>query len=475
MSQADTALVAAPVPGGPGPRRPQQPPVPPAPSGGRPASAAADGPETPLPRDPRPAILFGFGVLAAVVFGIGGWSAYAPLSSGAVAPGVVVFEGRRQSVQHLEGGLIGEILVREGVEVERGDVLFRLDPTRAQSQVARLRNLLVINEAQAIRLMAELNNLDTVEFPEDLQREAEAWGRPGTLERERAIFEERRGALAGQIALLEAQAGQIGIEIEGLDVQRASHDEQLVLLAGEIADLRILLANDLVPRTRVTALEREAARLRGLNGDITARRARAHEEIAESRLQIEQLRRQFRQELVGDLRETENQIGDLRAQLVAALDVLDRAEIRAPQSGRVQDVAVTTVGSVVQPGQALLEIAPLHDRLMVEARVEPQDIDAVRVGQRAEVLLSALNLRMTPAVFGTVQSVSGDRVVDQRAMAEYFLVQIDIPPSELEKLGGQVVQAGMPAEVILATGERTLIQYLVGPLSDALRRGLLER
>lgn len=428
-----------------------------------------------LPTNPRPAILTGILVLAIVVLGIGGWSFTAPLSSGVVAPGVVVFEGRRQSVQHLEGGIVSEILVREGSEVERGDVLFRLDATQIGSRVARLRNLLVVNEAQSARLVAEINEADEVMFPEDLVRDAETWGWTDVLERERSIFNERRRSLNGQIELLEAKASQLLTEIKGLDVQEAAQDDQLELLADEIVDLRTLLESELVPKSRVTALEREAARLRGLNGEIVARRARSFEAIAESRLQAEQLRQQFRQEVVSALRETENDITDLQEQLISAQDILSRTDIFAPESGRVQNVAVSTIGSVIQSGQPLLEIAPIDDRLIVEARVAPQDIDSVSTGQQAEVRISALNLRMTPAVFGEVRSVSGDRVVDERAQMEYFLVQITIPPTELDKLGGQRILAGMPAEVVLPTGERTLINYLISPLMDAMRRGLLER
>ncbi len=431
--------------------------------------------DQPLPSNPRPAIFAGIVVLAIVVLGIGGWSASAPLSSGVIAPGVVIYEGRRQKVQHLEGGIVAEIHVREGSEVERGDVLFRLDTTQVQSRAARVRNLLFINEAQSARLMAEINQADDVTFPDSLVRDAELWGWNDILDRERAVFNERRRSLAGQIELLEAQAAQFMTEIEGLNVQEEAQVDQLELLSTEIADLSSLLANELVPRARVTSLEREAARLRGLNGEITARRARAYESISESRLQAEQLRQQFRQEVVSMMRETENDISDLREQLVAATDILTRTNIYAPESGRVQDVEISTVGSVIQPGQPLLEIAPIDDRLIVEARVAPQDIDSVSIGQLAEVRISALNLRMTPAVFGEVRSVSGDRVVDERAQAEYFLVQINISPEELEKLGGQRILAGMPTEVILPTGERTLINYLISPLTDAMRRGLLER
>jgi HlyD family type I secretion membrane fusion protein len=212
-----------------------------------------------------------------------------------------------------------------------------------------------------------------------------------------------------------------------------------------------------------------------MNGEVVARRAQAHESIAEARLQAEQLRQQFRQDAVSALRETENEISDLREQLVSVMDILTRSDIVAPQSGRVQNVDVHTLGSIIQPGRPLMEIAPLDDTLMIEARVAPQDIDSVSIGQSAEVRISALNLRMTPAVFGTVRSVSGDSIVDESAQSTYFLAVIDIAAGELDKLGSQRVQAGMPAEVVLPTGERTLIDYLISPLTDALSRGLLER
>ena len=427
------------------------------------------------PHNPRPAIMTGIFVLAIVILGIGGWSFSAPLSSGVIAPGVVIFEGRRQSVEHLEGGIVSEIFVREGTEVQRGDVLFRIDTTQVGSRVARLNNLLLTNEAQAARLMAEINGTIEIVFSDDLVRDAELGGWQGILERERSIFYERRISLAGQIELLEAQSSQITIEIGGLNAQETAREEQISLLTTEIADLQTLLDNELVPRARVTGLQREAARLRGLNGEIIARRARAIESISESRLQIEQLRQQFRQEVVSALRESENNIADLVEQLVSAKDILSRTEILAPQSGRVQNVTVTSVGAIIQPGKTLLEIAPANDRLMVEARVAVGDIDAVSIGQSAEVRVSALNLRMTPAVFGDVRSVSGDRLVDERTQAGYFLIEISIPSIELEKLGEQSISAGMPAEVILPTGEQTLINYLISPLTDAMRRGFLER
>ena len=430
---------------------------------------------THLPRNARPAILVGSAVLAAVFLGIGGWSAMAPLSSGVIAHGTVVFEGRRQSVQHLEGGIIQEILVQEGTEVARGDVLVRLDTTQVQSRVARIRNLLVVNEAQAARLMAEINRDNAIVFPDALVQDSRRWGWDSILNRERDLFVERQRSLEGQIALLEAKAEQFTTEIGGLDEQEAAQVDQIALLADEIADLRELLASNLVPRARVNALERENARLRGMNGEVVARRAQARESIAEARLQAEQLRQQFRQDSVSALRETENEISDLREQLVSVMDILTRSDIVAPQSGRVQNLDVHTLGSIIQPGRPLMEIAPLDDTLMIEARVAPQDIDSVSIGQSAEVRISALNLRMTPAVFGTVRSVSGDSIVDESAQSTYFLAVIDIAAGELEKLGSKRVQAGMPAEVVLPTGERTLIDYLISPLTDAMSRGLLER
>jgi HlyD family type I secretion membrane fusion protein len=323
--------------------------------------------------------------------------------------------------------------------------------------------------------MAEINRGNAIVFPDTLVQDAHNWGWDGILDRERELFVERHRSLEGQIALLDAKAEQFTTEIGGLDEQEAAQADQIAILANEITDLRALLESNLVPRARVNALERENARLRGMNGEVVARRAQAHESIAEARLQAEQLRQQFRQDAVSALRETENEISDLREQLVSVMDILTRSDIVAPQSGRVQNVDVHTLGSIIQPGRPLMEIAPLDDTLMIEARVAPQDIDSVSIGQSAEVRISALNLRMTPAVFGTVRSVSGDSIVDESAQSTYFLAVIDIAAGELDKLGSQRVQAGMPAEVVLPTGERTLIDYLISPLTDALSRGLLER
>jgi HlyD family type I secretion membrane fusion protein len=429
----------------------------------------------PVPSDARSTILAGALIVGVTFLGLGGWAASAPLASGIIGIGSVVFEGRRQVVQHLEGGIIAEINVREGDRVEQGDLLLRLDPTQPMSRVARIRNIYATTAAQAARLRAEAASLPEVTFPEDLMAQSGDPEIADVLLRERSIFDERRRSLEGQLGLLAKKATQFEREIEGLDAQEESNADQIVLVNREIDDLRPLLDQGLVQRPRVTALEREAARLRGLSGEITSRRARANEGIAEAELQAEQIQQRFREEVVALLREAENQLSDLRQQLVSANDIFNRLEVRAPQGGIAQNVNITTVGSVIQPGEPLLQIAPMSDRLLVEARISPQDIDSVASGQRAEVRLSALDLRRTPAVFGNVVSVSGDSIVDARLQTEYFLVQINVPVEELEKLGGQRLQAGMPAEVVFPTGERTVLDYLIKPLSDALRRGLHER
>lgn len=428
-----------------------------------------------VPSDARPAILVGLLIVGMTFIGFGGWAASAPLSSGVTGIGAVVFEGRRQIIQHLEGGIVAEIRVREGDIVEQGETLIRLDPTQTLSRVTRIQNQLLTNRAQAARLRAETSDLPEIDFPDALlDREGDP-AVADVLQRERSIFEERRHSLEGQIELLEQKSVQLSREIEGLDAQEAGNSEQIVFVNREIEDLRPLLEKGLVQRPRVTGLQREAARLRGANGEIAARRARANEAIAEAQLQAEQILQRFREDVVAQLRETENQISDLQQQLVSAIDILNRIEIRAPQSGIAQNVNVTTVGSVIQPGEELLEIAPMSDRLLIEARVAPQDIDSVSTGQQVEIRLTALNLRRTPAVFGDVLAVSGDKIVDTRLQTEYFLVQVNVPPEQLSKLGDQRIQAGMPAEVVFPTGERTLLDYIIKPLTDAMHRGLQER
>jgi len=248
----------------------------------------------------------------------------------------------------------------------------------------------------------------------------------------------------------------------------------VAFIQEELGALQILLKKGLTNKSRVLELQRAGAQLSGDIGDIVAQIGRSEQQISEAEMQIIQTRQQFREEVVAQLRETESKSADLRQQLLVATDIIGRQEIRAPQSGTIQTLAVTTIGGVISPGEVLMEIAPEDGNFLVEAQVSPLDIDNVSVGQEAEVRFSALDLRTTPVVMGKVISRSGDRI-EMPNRSPFFRVQVETPPEEMKKLDSRKLQAGMPAEVLIQTGERTLMNYLVKPLTDQLSRGMNEQ
>ncbi len=426
-----------------------------------------------LPGPARGTVLTGLVIVGVTFFGFGAWASYAPLASAVVAEASIVNEGRTQVIQHLEGGIISEIHVREGDLVEKGAMLFSLDEIQAASRADRVRNQLYARVAQQARLIAERDDAETISVPAMIAG-SENPEVQAIVKGEQRLFEERRQSFAGQIELLEAQITQLSLEVEGLDMQEISRREQIRIIHEELESLRPLLDKGLVSRPRLLSLEREAARLDGEVGDIVARRARSKEAAAEARLEMVQLKQQFREEVVTQLREIETQVADLVEQLIAAEDVMTRLEIYAPTTGVAQNVEITTVGAVIRPGQPLLEMAPAQSQLVVAARVAPLDVHDVYVGQEAQVRFVALDIRHMPPIFGTVRTVSGDRIVDQTTGVEYFLVQIAVAPSEMKKTGDQRVHPGMPAEIIVQTGSRTFMDYLLRPLMDAVSRGMNE-
>lgn len=429
-----------------------------------------------LPESARGTILCGALIVGVTFFGFGAWAALAPLASAVVAPATVVTEGRKRIVQHFEGGIVSEINVREGERVAQGQVLFRLDPVQAAARAARLLNQLTARRAFAARLVAERDGLSEVEFKPDLialaSRDPAA---TEALERERSLFDERRRSLDGQVELLRQKIVQLGSDIGGLDAQEKSLERQIEIIEAELFDLQPLVDDGLIARPRFLGLQRESARLQGEVGSVVSRRARAAEAIAEAELQIVQLRQQFREEVVTQLREVESQILDIEQQFVAAEDVLKRLAILSPEDGIAQSVSVTTLGAVISPGQPLLEISPVNSELLVEARVSPAFVHDVLVGSEAMVRFVTLDMRRTPTIFGRIETISGDRLVDRATGAEYFLALIKVPVDEIAKLDGQRVGPGIPAEIVVTTGQRTLLDYLLKPLMDALQHGLNER
>lgn len=420
-------------------------------------------------------IVTGTLIIAAAFGGFGTWAALASLDSAAIAPGVVVVESDRKSIQHLEGGLVKEIRVRNGDTVARGDVLVVLENTHSKAMHQIVRGEIDAARAEAARLVAERDGRDAIAFPEEILARADVAKIAEALQGQRSLFAARRTSVQGQVAILEQNIAQFRDEIRGLRSEQEAREEQLKILKEELRGLRKLLKQGSVPRNEVLAYERKIAELSGEKGRFMADVSRAEQSIGESKLRIAQLEKATREEVVTKLREVQERIFGLEERLVAAEDVLGRTEIRAPTDGVVMGVRVHTTGGVVSPGQELLQVVPVGDRLVIEAHVNPVDIDDVAVGQQATVRLIAFKLRSTPIIVGTLANVSADRLVDEHSGTPYYLARIEVSKDELESLGDLVLQPGMPVEALIKTGTRTAFGYMISPLTDNMARAFKER
>ncbi len=421
-------------------------------------------------------VRLGLGIVATVFGGIALWSMLAPIDGAVVASGEVVVESNRKTVQHLEGGVIGEILVREGETVRAGAVLARLDDTVQTANVALVDGQLAELYARRARLEAERDGRDEVAQARGAADIVAGDLFADRLAGQRKLFAARRATRLTQISLLQERIVQQNERIGGLDAQILSLRGQISLIEDELAGVRKLHAQGYVPLTRLRALEREALRLRGERGALTGSVAEATSIIAEARLQIERLEESGREEAIMELRDCEASIAELEERRVTALDALRRTEIHAPQGGRVLNLAVHTVGGVIAPGAPLMEIVPDGDRLRVKAHVAPRDVDNVRPGQETLVRFSAFGSRLTPEVAGVVRDVSADRLSDQATGAPFYLVLVDIPEgAALENvLEGRPLLPGMPVETFIRTGSKPAISYLLKPLTDAIARSMRE-
>ena len=419
--------------------------------------------------------IFGLLVVLIAFAGIGGWAATAPMASAVPAAAILTVKGERKLVQHYEGGIVDKVLVEEGETVEAGQLLVLLNDIQVAATAYRLRNQIDLHVAQMARLGAERDLSSSLIFPDELLSRLNETSVLEIVESERLQFSARRESLNGQVNILKQRISQLLDQVEGHRIQRKSRFDQLEIFDMELVGLRELYEKGYYPRNEILARERAMARLRGEAGSDDAQIAKAQNGVGEAKSQIINLYQRFREDVVAQYQNVQTTTSDLRQRLAVAEDVLARIEVKAPQSGIVQNLAVHTIGGVVRAGQLLMEIAPQDKELLVEAQVSPNDIDNVQVGQQAEVRLVALNLRLTPSIMGTVISVSGDRLVDQVTGVGYFLIRAEISESEVAKLGEVVLSAGMPADVLIKTGERTALAYLLKPLTDSLARGMNEK
>ena len=421
-------------------------------------------------------IRLGLLVIAAVFGGLALWSVFAPIHGAIVAPGQIVVESNRKAVQHLEGGVVSAILVEEGDFVTAGDILVRLEDVTQRADLALIDGQLTELYARRSRLEAERDGASEIVsakgVPEVISLPAFALKREG----QQQLFEARRTTRDIQMDLLQERIVQQNERIAGLNAQIASLQEQRRLIEDELTGIRDLNSRGFATINRVRELERESTRLAGEGGALRASVAEAQSIIAEARLEIERLNESSREDAIAELRDAEVSIADLEERRVAAVDALRRTEIRAPNSGRVLGLNMHTIGGVIAPGAPIMEIVPDSDRLIVAARIAPQDVDKVRAGQDTLVRFSTFGSRRTPEANGRVKTVSADSLVDDRVGAPYYLVLLEIPEHEVlgEILHGAELAPGMPVEAFIRTGSKPAISYLLKPLTDSMSRSMRE-
>src|SRR4249919_2886377 len=416
--------------------------------------------------------------VAVVIFltgGVGVWAGTMHIAGALIAPGTIVVDSNTKKVQHPTGGVVGEVRVHDGDHVKAGELLVRLDDTVARASLAIVTKGLTEFGARKARLAAERDRADTIKFPDDLlQREADP-DVAQVLAAERKLFDLRRAARAGQKAQLRERIEQLGKEINGFTSQQISKEKEVTLIERELAGVHDLFQKNLVPMTRVTALERDATRLDGERGQLVASIAQAKGKVAELNLQIIQVDEDASSEVAKEMREVEGKIGEFVERKIAAADQLKRTDIRAPQAGTVFQSTVHTVGGVIPPGDPMMIIVPDAENLAVEARVNPQDIDKVQITQPAVLRFSAFDTRTTPEIFGKVTRVSADTTLDQRTGQSYYTIRIALERDQMERLGNVRLVPGMPVDAFVQTGERTVIAYLMKPLSDQIVKAFREK
>jgi HlyD family type I secretion membrane fusion protein len=419
-------------------------------------------------------LLAGLLALAIGVGGFGGWAAYAPLSSAAVAGGVITVEGNRKVVQHLEGGSISELHVREGDRVRAGQLLMRLDNLEAKSLYTVLEGQYVALAAQEARLQAERESLGALVFPAALGAQRDRHEVAEVLDREARIFESGRAALRSQLEVLRQRIAQLIAQIAALRAQISAGEEQLAFVDEEVADVATLFAKGLERKPRLLALKRTRALIKGQQGEYAGRIAEAREAIAETQLQILSVVRDRVERAALELGEVSTQRAQVEERLAEARVKLGRRQVMAPIDGTVLRLRYHTIGGVVEPAEDILEIVPDNDVLIAEAHIRPNDIDIVHAGLDARVVLSAYKRRSTPQLDGRVLQVSPDVILDEQSKESYFVARIGIDAEELAKLEGIHLSAGMPVEVFIRAGERSMLDYLLQPVADSLRRAFRE-
>lgn len=415
----------------------------------------------------------GLAAIAIFFIGFGGWAATAPLKSAVIASGVIRVESERKTIQHLEGGIVREILIQEGDRVSAGQPLIRLDATQSDASLELVRRRRDIAIARQARLEAQRDDRDEMVVPAGLLERRDEPTVSAVIATQQYVFRTQRESRRSQIAIHEMRREQLQSEITGLEGRIEGQNRELALLNEEINDLKPLVAKKIVPKQRLLALQRQASEVEGERSRNRAAILSAHQGAQQAKLSIDGLRAALINEAAAQLDEVQATILDLDERLRAAQDVRHRATVVAPQAGVVVSLRVHTTGGVVGPGEALLDLIPIEDRLIVDARIDPNDADEVRQGLTVEVRITSFNQRHSEPLKGRVTQVSADRLVNDRTGVSYYRVHVDLTGVGAD-VQGEKILPGMPAEVIINTGSRTLASYLLEPLAGVVRRAMRE-
>ena len=424
---------------------------------------------------PAPYITAGY-VTIFLAFGIfGTWAATAPLASGVVASGTVSVETNRKTIQHLEGGIISEIDAKEGEVVNVGDTLIKLDRTQALGNYTVMQTRLTLLQATEARLLAESVDADKIEMPKEMGGIDNPTIKAAVALQE-TLFQDRKRTKDGQIAILNARIEQLNEAVKGLVDQLAAVDKQIKSMEGEILRLTAGQKTGVVGTNQLSQMTRGQLELDGNHGEISSEIAKLRQTISETQLQIVQIRQEFVERAGGELRDIRDQLAEVYERATVAKDILNRTTVRAPVRGMIQNIRVHTTNGVIRAAEPILDIIPLDDNLIISAKIRPIDIDNVKLDTVAEVRFSAFSSRTTPAIFGKLTVLSQDVMEPtQQGQEPYYLARIEVDDQDIPlEIRGRLLP-GMPADVIIASGERTLAEYIIKPLTDSFHKSMREK
>jgi HlyD family secretion protein len=437
--------------------------------------ALPDLPASPAMVSVKRNLTYGMAAVILLVGGVGGWAATAHLDGAVIAAGNLVVESSSKKVQHPNGGIVGEIHAKDGMKVNAGDLLVKLDETVIRANLQIVSNNLDVFEAQRARLVAERDGAKEITVPDIFKYRLHDPMVQALLRGEQNLFEARAASLKGQQVQLDERAKQLRDEIVGLENQRSAKEAETVIIKDELKGVTELWKKNLVQINRLTSLQREATRIEGDRGQLTAAIATTRGKIAEIEIQKLQLIQNFLTDLLKDLKEAEARINELVERKIAAEDQMRRIDIRAPVTGIVHQLTVHTIGGVIAAGDPIMLVVPQSDVLEVEARVAPQDIDLLHMDQKAIVRFQTFNQRTTPEINGTVTRVGADLTREPQTGQAYYLVRVAVAADEVRRLGNVRLVPGMPVETHIATGSRIAISYFVKPLTDQFSKAFKER